>query len=287
MKRSVFVPGTLLALAAALVAAFAGSAQAAPVVQGSSSAPFYDDALGPISDVTANWRHYQPADTFCVKPDVTQYTPGGVGPTVTGRNPACRHSGFARKTTGLVVVRVRTPTLCSGCRRLFVDFSKIPKANTPPAYYAHGHVFYRLSSANGSYTVDPIDHSPNTKNFTNDKLLAPSGSPQEQIIGAGDLHQFAGYVTDTANFVHTAIQGPYYAGPWYVNRQGRRIHGVYLDLDVADAQQLPSAQLNDVSYAAGFNSGLACPSDADGFYAGCFDWWGYSVSSVDPYAPLK
>jgi hypothetical protein len=253
-----------------------------------SGAPFYYDALGPITDVTAQWQRYQPANVFCVQPNVTEYTPGGIGPTVTGTNPACRRSGFPKSAKGLVVIRVKTPTLCPGCRRLFIDFSKIPKANTPPYYYPHGHVFYRLASANSTYTVDPLDHSPNTKNFTNDKLLVPDGSPQEPIVSFADLHQLAGYTTDTANFVHTEAQGPYYAGPWYVNRQGTRIHGVYLDLDVADATENPGGvDLNDVAYAAGFNSGQRCTNDDDLLYAGCVDWWGYSTSTVNPYAPVR
>jgi hypothetical protein len=251
----------------------------------SAAGPYQQDSIGPIRDVTARWRHYQPANVFCVRPEPT-YTPGGTGPTVTGRNRACRRSGFPRRAKGLVVIRVRTPTLCPGCRRLFIDFSDIPAANSPPNYYAHGHVFYRLASPNFSYTIDPIDHSPNTKNFTNDKLLAPSGSPREQILTPLDLHQFFGYVSDTVDFVHTAAQGPYYIGPWYVNRAGRRVHGVYLDVDVADATQSPGgAQANAIGYADGFNSGQACPGDQDSFYAGCVDWWGFSSSTVDPFAP--
>lgn len=278
-------------LSVSLVGAGAPALASGSSSAGSSKigAPFYYDSLGTITDVTLNWRSYQPANVFCVKPDVTEYTPGGIGPTVTASNPACRHSGFSRKTKGLVVIRVRTPTLCPGCRRLFINFSKIPRRNDPPEYYyPHGHVFFRLASGNFTYTVDPLDHSPNTKNFTNDKLLAPTGSTQEQVIGAGDLHQFFGYVTDTAHFVHTEVQGPYYIGPWYVSRQGRRINGVYFDVDVADATKYGYPQANLISYVAGFNSGQSCPpGDSDSFYAGCVDWWGYSTSSVDPYAPLR
>lgn len=249
-----------------------------------STAPFQADSLGPLHDVTARWRHYQPARTFCVKPDVTEYTPQGTGPTVTGRNPACRHSGFRRSAKGLVVIRVATPTLCPGCRRLFIDFSKIK----PGSSYAHGHVFYRLTSPNFSYTLDPLAHSPNTKNFSNDKLLVPEGSPQQPIVWAGDDHQFAGFTTDTAHFIHNVSQGPYYTGPWYVNRQGRRIRGAYLDVDVADATEYPGgAQANQISYADGFNSGQKCPSDADFLYGGCFDDWGFSTSTVDPFAPIR
>jgi hypothetical protein len=273
----------MIRLAVAVAALAAG-----PPAAAQSGVPFYYDALGPISDVTAHWQRYQPANTFCVQPNVTEYTPGGIGPTVTGRNPACRHSGFRKRAKGLVVIRVRTPRLCSGCRRLFIDFSKIPKSNAAPYYYPHGHVFYRFTSANGSYTIDPIDHSPNTKNFTNDKLLVPEGSPQEPVVSAGDLHQFAGYTTDTANFVHTQAQGPYYAGPWYVSRKGQRIRGVYFDLDVGDATENPGGNdFNDVSYAAGFNTGQYCPSDDDFLYGGCVDWWGYSTTTVNPWAPVR
>ena len=266
------------------IAALAG----APHASAQSGAPFYYDSLGPITDVTAHWQRYQPAHVFCVQPDVTEYTPGGIGPRATGRSAACRHSGFRRNAKGLVVIRVKTPTLCSGCRRLFIDFSKIPKSSAAPYYYPRGDVFYRLTSANTTYTVDPIDHSPNTKNFTNDKLLVPDGSAQEPIVSAADLHQLAGYTTDTANFIHTEAQGPYYAGPWYVSRQGKRIDGVYLDLDVADATENPGGvDFNDVSYAAGFNSGQDCPNDDDLLYGGCVDWWGYSTSTVNPDAPLR
>jgi hypothetical protein len=265
------------------------AALAAFTVAPHAAGPFQQDSLGPIRDVTAHWRTYQPANVFCIKPDVSEYTPGGIGPTVTGRNAACRHSGFRRSVKGLVVVRVRTPILCTGCRRLFIDFSKIPKTDSPPQYYARGHSFYRLASPNFTYTVDPLDHSPNTKNFTNDKLLAPYGSPQERVIGAMDLHQMFGYVADTTHFVHTQIQGPYYIGPWYVNRSGRRIHGIYLDVDVNDASKYPGGtQSNEIGYADGFNSGRMCPrSDDDSFYGGCVDWWGFSTSTVNPYAPVR
>jgi hypothetical protein len=253
-------------------------------MHGATAAPFQADSIGPAADVTAHWRSYQPASVFCVKPDVPEYTPGGTGTTVRAASPACRRSGFRRGTTRLVVIRVRTPTLCPGCRRLFIDFSKIATGSM----YAHGHVFYRLTSPNFTYTLDPLAHSPNTKNFSNDKLLVPEGSPQQPIVWAGDNHQFAGFTSDTAHFVHNVAQGPYYTGPWYVNRQGRRIAGVYLDVDVADATRYPGgAQANEIGYADGFNSATRCPSDADFLYAGCFDSWGFSVSSIDPFAPIR
>ncbi len=249
---------------------------ALPAAANAAAAP-QNDSLGPIRDVTAQWRSYQPASAFCIKPDTPQYTPGGSGATATGRDPACRRSGFPRSATGLVKIEVRTPPLCTGCRRLFIDFSKIGAGTS----YAHGHAYYRLTSANFTYTVDPIAHSPNTKNFTNDKLLAPSGSLQEKVLGELDLHQAFAYVTDTAHFVHTAIQGRYYVGPWYLNRAGKQIDGVYFDVDVADATAFPSAQLNAIGYAAGFDSGQFCPSsDPDALYGGCIDSFSLSATTV-------
>jgi len=243
---------------------------AAPGAQ--AALPFQADSIGPITDVTANWQYYQPASAFCIQPDAPQYTPGGTGATATGKERACHRSGFAKRATGLYKVQIRTPILCPGCRRLFIDFSK--------STAAHGHVYYHLASANFSYTVDPLEHSPNTKNFTNDKLVTPEGSLQELIIAAIDLHAIA-YVADTAHFVHNAIQGPYYIGPWYLNRKGQRIHGVYLDVQ---ATPIGNAQLDAVSYVDGFNSGQLCPTDADLLYGGCVDDWSFSVSSVDPFA---
>ena len=59
-----------------------------------SSRPSGSDPMGPLSDATAHWRDYQPASSFCIKPTGGEYTPGGVGPTTSGRDPACRRSGF-------------------------------------------------------------------------------------------------------------------------------------------------------------------------------------------------
>jgi hypothetical protein len=264
------------------------TALAALALAPGAAAPFHYDALGPIRDVTAHWRRYQPATTFCIRPETDEYTPGGIGPTVTAANPACRHSAFARTTRGLVVIHVRTPPLCPGCRRLFIDFSKIPRSGSAGRPYPRGHVFYRLESFNSTYTLDPIDHSPNTKNFTNDKLLSPSGSAQEEIIGALDLHQAFGYTTDTRSFIHTHIQGPYYTGPWYLTASGRRIRGVYFDVDVAGATPYPGgARANEIGYIGGFNSGRVCPGDQDSFYGGCVDWWAYSTSEVNPWTPIR
>jgi hypothetical protein len=194
-------------------------------------------AMGPLTDVTPQWQHYQPATAFCVKPDVKQYARGGDGATA---DPACA-----------LRITVNTPPLCAGCRRLFFDFSKA---------VAKGHAYYHLASTDPGLTVDPVAHSPNTKNFTNDKLLSPDGSLQEQVIGGFDTHAVS-YVTDVAHFTHTVAQGPYYIGPWYVNRDGERINGVYLDVRSSAS----------VGYMAGYNSGRLCLNDDDAYYVGCVD----------------
>jgi hypothetical protein len=251
-------------------------------------APPFHDPLGPLIDVTARWTDFQPATVFCVRPDRFEAS-GPTGATSTGSDPACRRSGFRPGVRGLYKVDIRTPTLCAGCRRFFIDYSKIPAENAPPLYYAHGHAYFRLQSWNFTYTVDPIAHSPNVKNFTNDKLIAPTGSVAEDVATMFDLYSMA-YVSDTKFFVHSQVQGPYYIGPWYLNRAGRRVVGAYLDLNVMNAQELPLSFLNEVRYMSGFRSGEpACLDgplgyeDADAFYAGCVDQMGGSSAAIDPF----
>jgi hypothetical protein len=256
----------------------AASALAVGAPAAHAALPFQADSIGPISDVTAGWQYYQPANVFCIQPDGQQLTPGGAGANASGRNPACRRSGFAASATGLAEVKVDTPALCTGCRRLFINFADIPATGG-----ARGHVYYHLAAANFTYTVGPVAHSPNTKNFTNDKLITPDGSLQEPIVEAFDTHATV-YVADAAYFIHNAIQGPYYIGPWYLNRQGDRIDGVYLDVDVAAATSLGNSELDQIEYVDGFNSGEYCPTDADLLYGGCVDDWSFSASTVDPFS---
>ena len=253
--------------------------------------PFTQNPLGPLVDVTASAVRYQPARIFCVKPDVYQVT--AVGPTVTGADPACARSGFRRSTRGLVKITVSTPRLCNGCRRLFLDYRRIP-ANAAPNFYAHGHSYFHMGSLNPSYTVEPVAHSPNIKNFTNDKLFVPDGSAQEQLVWAFDLHARA-YTGNTIHTIHSDPQGPYYAGPWYVNTAGRRVVGAYLDVTVVtEMGALPGDhRLNEIGYFAGFHSGEpTCPeeiagggtyADGDAFYGGCIDHFGAGREVVDPF----
>jgi hypothetical protein len=243
--------------------------------------------------VTAHWQQFQPATTFCVKPNVYEF-PSGTGAVATGRDPACAFSGFRPSDTGLYRVSISTPPLCRGCHRLFIDYARIPSGQPVLGpYYAHGHAYFHLTSANPTYTVGPEAHSPNVKNLTNDKLVAPDGSRQADATAALDPHLIA-YTGDTRNFAHIGVQGPYYVGPWYVSRAGKRITGAYLDVSLAGAHRLSPEALDTIGYWAGFNSGdAACPDNvlfggqyADGnyFYGGCADHFGSSPQSIDPWA---
>jgi hypothetical protein len=262
--------------------------------------PFMQDPLGPIVDVTMNAADYQPAERFCIKPDVFDFTEIGstheaaTGATFTGADPDCAFSGFAPADTGLYKIDLgainrQAPALCGPCRRLFIDFSKIP-ANDPPYYYAHGHAYLRFHSTNFTYAADPNAHSPNMKNFTNDKFLVPEDAPYYPIVEDFDLHSMA-YVSDTEGYAHTAAQGPWYAGPSYVNTAGKWIPGVYLDVTLADAQRFGGTGVDEIGYLSGFNDGEpSCLDnnskqyrDGNYFYGGCFNHWGGSTRGIDPW----
>ncbi|MCA1831394.1 MAG: hypothetical protein ABR548_06065 [Actinomycetota bacterium] len=255
--------------------------------------PFAQDPIGTISDVTDDWMHYQPRDVFCIQTR-TGSIPGDDERLYSGSDPDCAASGWLPSDTALTKISLEginrtAPDLCPGCRRLFIDFSAIPAVNAPPYYYAHGHAYYRLMSNNFGYTVDPYSHSPNTKNFTNDKLVVPEGSTQYPIVYGFDLHAMA-YVTDTVSFWHETDQGPWYAGPWYVNTAGDRINGIYLDVDVAGAGAVGYG-LDEIGYQSGFNDGEptcidnnnASRRDGDYYYGGCVNHFGGSSSGIDPW----
>ena len=221
---------------------------------------------GPIRDVTANWLAYQPAQAFCVKPNVGQYTPGGDGPTGTGRDPACRRSGFARGATGLVGDQRPhadpVPRVPAAVHRLLEDPERRqpadllrPRARLLPAGVGELHATRSTRSRTA-----PTPRTSPTTSCSRRRARRRSSS----IGGARPAPVASGYTTDTLNFVHTAVQGPYYIGPWYVNRGGRRIYGVYLDVDVADATAVPGRrQPNDDRLRRRLQlAARRCPNDA-------------------------
>lgn len=285
MRRALLVPVLLLA------AWSPARAQPTPLMQ---------DPLGTLRDVTLVWQDYQPAEDFCIPLDSFDFHPA-----LTGQyGLSCSDDQLvALQLAGLCPmagcgphdtyrVRVKTPDLCNGCRRLFIDFTAIGE-NDPGAglFYAHGHAYWRMHAWNFTYTIDPVAHSPNMKNFTNDKLVAPEGSIQEHVAHAFDLHAMS-YVTDTVFFHHTETQGPYFIGPWYVNEAGETVHGVYMDVDVASATSFGNPNLDEIRYWAGFNAGEAtCPdnhspayADGDYFYGGCATHPGMSSTGIDPFS---
>ncbi|MGH2728682.1 MAG: hypothetical protein ACRDKS_17060, partial [Actinomycetota bacterium] len=185
--------------------------------------------------------------------------------------------------------------LCNGCRRLFLDYAEIPDANDGVVRHAHGHSYFHYGSLNPTYTVEPIAHSPNVKNFSNDKAVVPEDSPWEPVVWAFDTHNRT-YTGNTVHVVHSNVQGPYYTGPWYVNTAGERILGAYLDIKVAgELGALPGDhRLNEIGYFAAFHSGEpTCPdevigggmyADGDAFYGGCIDGFGAGRETIDPFA---
>ena len=253
--------------------------------------PTASDPLGPLVDVTADWQAYQPSSDFCVHPTVFEFP--ATTETSTGSAPACAASGYNTSDTGLYEVKITTPPLCAGCRRLFIDYSKIdPGTQTAPT--AHGHAYFRLMSFNQGYKIAPQAHSPNIKNLTNDHLVSPPGTPISTAAAAVDQYDWA-YTGDVSNFAHIAAQGPYYVGPWYVNTAGQKVYGAYLDLDLSGAAQLPQTELNLIRYAAGFDSSPStCPdaellgaayTDGNYFYGGCVNGFGASSApGIDPWA---
>jgi len=285
------VAGACALLPATLWSVAGAGAASQPSSAPTSASVFVDDPLGPRVDVTADWRHYQPSADFCIRPDVFDY-PAASDATATGADPACRASGFAATATGLVEVKIDTPALCAGCRRYFIDYGRIaPSTSSEPT--AHGHAYFRLMSFNPTYEIEPTAHSPNVKNLTNDQLVSPPDSPQYDVASATDPELMA-YAADTANFAHTASQGPYYVGPWYLNTAGQRIDGAYVDVSLARAVDLDDATFDSIVYAAGFDTDPSTCVDAellgaayaDGnyFYGGCVDAGGASAPpGLDPW----
>jgi hypothetical protein len=271
-----------------LTVAAAGGALIAPTTSGAQTTPLSSDPVGPISNVTGDWQYYQPASDFCV-PDQVVEVPSDTQDTQSGSNPACASSGFTPSDSGLYEVKIVTPPLCGTCVRLFIDYAAIQPSSL--GTYSQGHAFYRLSSANPTYSSSPVAHSPNIKNFTNDYLVSPPASAQSEVFSNVDPHLLA-YAADTAHFAHTTVQGPYYIGPWYLNQYGDRIDGAYIDVDLARATQLGEAELDDIFYGAAYNTDPSlCPdtlanpayNDANYFYGGCVNAGGFSAEAIDPW----
>jgi len=268
-----------------------GGTRQTPLPEAPLAVAFMADPLGPIRDVTGCWERFQPAAEFCIPLTATDFTPGGVGPTVDGGEPACAFSGFGPGDDGLKRIALDKPPLCEGCRRLFIDYSRIPE-DGPARNYAKGHAYLMLASANFGYTADPQAHSPNTKNFTNDTLVSDlitqPFNPLRPLLAFSESYLKL-FVASTGQFAQTAIQGPHYIGPWYVNRDGERVHGVYYDVDVTAGFGFYGwPELDAIQYLVGYaGGGLLCEfpilDDGNLLYGGCLDAFGQSSTAVVPY----
>lgn len=265
----------------------------------SSQIPFTDNPLGPIENVTSDWTYYQPATDFCITPDVYEvpsFTGSPCAVTV-GRRMASKGTVVSpgTKTTGTYEVKIDTPRLCAQCVRLFIDYRKIP-ANDGTSMYSHGHAYFRLMSFNFTYASDPVAHSPNIKNLTNDYLVAPPGSTNSAVTSQIDPHLLT-YAADSANYAHNDTQGPYYVGPGYFNNAGTWINGAYVDVDIENAKEIGTAELDEIVYGAAFDSnppgcldskvGGSTYTDGNYFYGGCINWGGGDPSGVSPWPDGK
>ena len=259
---------------AAGIALFAGTTRAAAdgpyasPCDATPQLPICVAALGPIVDVTAAWRAYQPA---LIQPvPISDYTsdpedgtpPLGVG-TCGGESSAPSSDGTpipaataaAAPPAGIpappgthgpyCVLRYIaddfTP-LCAACHRLFIDYAAIPASGTATSPPADGHWAGRLQWSLGQQLVAQINgHSPNIKNLCSDKFVNPApgatcSSPTSNLDAS-----FLEVEGDSSVYHHFPFEGRYYNGPEYLAGDGTTVPyhwvlGAFLDVDASAVQ---------------------------------------------------
>ena len=263
--------------------------------------PQCDSALGPLSDVTAHWRNYQPAllqpvpisdycadESACAGQDTEDaQPPQGAGWCGT-ENPASftpastearslpsgipvppgKHSPFSGSHYCLLryVADDFTP-ICSGCHRLFIDYSKIPPGNaTSPA--SDGHWATRITVPNFSAMGPFNGHSPNIKNICSDKFFNPSPGATCVPAEAGFDNHSLSVEGDSTVFHHFPFEGRYYNGPAYLVGDGVTVpyhwmQGAYVDVVTGSPDGSGEAW-----YGAGYRSVQSLVPDTDQSY-GC------------------
>ena len=249
-NRMRFVASTL-APVLLLIAGAAGTAAAAggtsPCDQ--ASAPICGAALGPLRDVSAAWRWYQPA---LIQPvPVSDYAsdpedapaPLGVGACggetaspASNQQPVPPSTLAARPPRGVpappgshgpyCLLRYLASDFtspCAGCHRILLDFAAMPKP-TGQQPRPDGHWAARLAVSTGfAATAEPNGHSPNIKNLCSDKFIDPApGSACEPWWTMVDGYGL-GIEGDSATFHHFPLEGRYYNGPSYLAGNGRTI----------------------------------------------------------------
>ena len=261
----------LAAVAASLALLVAGAASALAAANGTSpcdqvATPQCGAALGPLRDVTAAWRWYQPAllqpvpvsdyaaDPEDAAPPVGAGTCGGetASPASNGQPvpPSTLASTPPRGVPAppgshgpyclLRYLATDFTALCTGCHRILLDFAAMPAGSAAqPA--ADGHWAGRISLSTGfAATAEPNGHSPNIKNLCSDKLIDPgAGSTCVPWFTLVDTYAL-GIEGDTATFHHFPREGRYYNGPGYLAGNGRDVpyhwvRAAYVDVNPGGA----------------------------------------------------
>ena len=217
-------------------------------------------ALGPLVDVTGQWREYQPA---LVQPipmadyasDPEDLAVGSCGtehgaaaadgtplPSATKQStPPAGVPGPPRSDGPYCVLRFFaadfTPP-CQTCHRVLIDYSALPGGNAvSPA--VEGHWAARFTDSQGLSVTLPFNgHSPNIKNLCSDKFFNPSKGAQcdaVPFVEPFDLHGLS-VEGDNSVYHHFPLEGRYYNGPAYLAGDGGTVpyhwvHGAYIDLD--------------------------------------------------------
>jgi len=246
-------------------------------------------ALGPLVDVTARWREYQPALVqpipmadyssdyedqvvgFCgteqgtaaadgtppPKGTVASAPPAGVPAPPSSQGPYCVLRYFAADFTAP----------CATCHRVLIDYSAIPDGN-PTAPGADGHWAARFTTTQGlSASTTFNGHSPNIKNVCSDKFFNPAkGAACDAIPFEADFDKHSLSVEgDVARFVHFPLEGRYYNGPAYLAGDGGAVpyhwvQGAYVDIDAG-------ATPGTVWYGVGYRGKGDPAPDTDQSYA--------------------
>lgn len=255
--------------------------------------PFCTAALGPLRDVTADWRIYQPAlvqpipisDYFPSDPETadkplgfghcgTETTlapppaiptsteavsaPAGVAPPP-GKNSPYPGSRYCL----LRYIPSDFDTLCASCHRILVDYTSIP--STGPG--AEGHWAGRFTPGQVFQATIPVNaHSPNIKNLCSDKFFNPTPGSGCATLGLAflDLHGLE-MEGDTSYFHHFPLEGHYFNGPAYLAGDGSSVayhwvQGAYFDIQPAGAMS--------IWYSAGYRGAGDILPDTDQSY-GC------------------
>ena len=314
------------ARAAAVAAMAVGAVSAGPVPADADSSnnpcdsaplPVCTSALGPLRDVSARWREYQPAlvqmvpiGDYSADPQTAVYglcgnetaspaangqaippaTQSALPPTGVPAPPEVAGPSHGPYCVLRYIAADFTP-LCPSCLRILIDFSGIPATDAtsdPVSPGADGHFALRLTAGQSLTARTPFNgHSPNIKNLCSDKFFNPSaGADCANALVAGFDEQGLGLEGDTGIYHHFTLEGRYYNGPFYLAGDGRTIpyhwvRGAYVDLDLGG----PTTAL--LWYGAGYRGKGDPLPDTDQSYACACEVPPFGHSSVSATLPAR